>query len=206
MSDDHQPGVLSDFQRATARHAFQRLYLDSDSSRRFLVADETGLGKTHVAEEVIARTVEHLQSVDEVDRIDIICVCSNADIAAQYIRKLNITNSGGRSIATRLSLLITLPDVLQPAPGHKGKPTTFVAFTPATSFQFGSQMGTATERAVLYLLLREHLGLHSPERDSRPVHLPGSRRQQAPIPRVVRRTPPSESLRDRHPTSVHQGV
>ena len=76
MSDDHQPGVLSDFQRATARHAFQRLYLDSDSSRRFLVADETGLGKTHVAEEVIARTVEHLQSVNEVDRIDIIYVCS----------------------------------------------------------------------------------------------------------------------------------
>ena len=88
----------------------------------------------------------------------------HADIAAQYIRKLNITNSGGPSIATRLSLLITLPAVLQTAPGHKGKPTTFVAFTPATSFQFGSQMGTATERAVLHLLLREHLVLQSVRR------------------------------------------
>ncbi len=159
MSHENQPGVLSDFQRATARHAFQRLYLDSDSSRRFLVADETGLGKTHVAKEVIARTLEHLQRVDQVDRIDIIYVCSNADIAAQNIRKLNITNSGSPSIATRLSLLITLPDVLKAPLGHKGKPATFVAFTPATSFHFGSQLGTAKERAVLYLLLREHLGL-----------------------------------------------
>ena len=44
--------ALSDFQRATARHAFRRLYIDPDSTRRFLVADETGLGKTHVAREV----------------------------------------------------------------------------------------------------------------------------------------------------------
>ena len=42
---------LSDFQRATAQHAFRRLYRDPDSTRRFLVADETGLGKTHVAKE-----------------------------------------------------------------------------------------------------------------------------------------------------------
>ena len=33
---------LSDFQRATAEYAFKRLYGDSDSTRRFLVADETG--------------------------------------------------------------------------------------------------------------------------------------------------------------------
>ena len=150
--------ALSDFQRATAQHAFRRLYLDEDSSRRFLVADETGLGKTHVAKEVIALTLEHLQRVDHVKRIDIVYVCSNADIARQNIRKLTISGSESPSFATRLSLLITQPDVLTPAPG-KGKPATFVAFTPATSFQFGLQMGTARERAVLYVLLRDHLGL-----------------------------------------------
>ncbi len=151
--------TLSDFQRATAEHAFRRLYRDRDSSRRFLVADETGLGKTHVAQEVIALSIKHLQQVDHVRRIDIVYVCSNADIAAQNIRKLNVTGSETPSFATRLSLLITQPDVLKPTTGGEGKPATFVAFTPATSFQFGWQMGTAPERAVLYVLLRDHLGL-----------------------------------------------
>ncbi len=152
--------ALSEFQRATAAHAFRRLYRDQDSSRRFLVADETGLGKTHVAQEVIALTLEHLQQVDRVRRIDIVYVCSNADIAAQNIRKLNVTGSETPSFATRLSLLITKPDVLTPTGDRAGKPATFVAFTPATSFQFGWQLGTAAERAVLYVLLRGHLGLH----------------------------------------------
>ncbi len=153
--------ALSDFQRATAEHAFRRLYQDRESSRRFLVADETGLGKTHVAQEVIAQTLQHLQQVDHVGRIDIVYVCSNADIASQNIRKLNATGSESPSFATRLTLLIRQPDVLKPAPGGTGKPATFVAFTPATSFQFGWQLGTATERAVLYVLLRDHLGLGS---------------------------------------------
>ena len=154
---DDRGTALSDFQRATAEHAFRRLYCHQDSSRRFLVADETGLGKTHVAQEVIAQTLEHLQQVDHVGRIDIVYVCSNADIASQNIRKLNATGSESPSFATRLTLLIRQPDVLKPAPGGTGKPATFVAFTPATSFQFGWQLGTAIERAVLYVLLRDHL-------------------------------------------------
>ena len=156
--------ALSDFQRATADHAFRRLFLDEDSSRRFLVADETGLGKTHVAKEVIARTLDHLQDVDHVGRIDIVYVCSNADIAAQNIRKLNVSGSGSESFATRLSLLIMQPDVLKPTVDGDRKPATFVAFTPATSFQFGLQMGTATERTVLYLLLRDYLGFRGARR------------------------------------------
>ena len=156
--------TLSDFQRATADHAFRRLFLDEDSSRRFLVADETGLGKTHVAKEVIARTLDHLEDVEHVGRIDIVYVCSNADIAAQNIRKLNVAGSGSPSFATRLSLLILQPDVLTPTVDADRKPATFVAFTPATSFQFGLQMGTATERAVLYLLLRDHVGLRRARR------------------------------------------
>ena len=151
--------ALSDFQRATSRHAFRRLYVDPDSTRRFLVADETGLGKTHVAREVIALAVDHLQQVDHVGRIDIVYVCSNADIAAQNIRKLNVTGSASPGFATRLTMLITRPDLLTPTMDGVGKPITFVAFTPATSFHFGWQMGRKEERAVLYVLLSEHLGL-----------------------------------------------
>ena len=150
---------LSDFQRATAEHAFRRLYLDADSTRRFLVADETGLGKTHVARGVIALTLEHLQQVADVRRIDIVYVCSNTDIAAQNIRKLNVTGSHSSSFASRLGLLITQPEMLRPTEVRGRKPVTFVAFTPATSFQLGWQMGTADERAILYVLLRTHLGL-----------------------------------------------
>ena len=162
MNQDIRAGrvpELSDFQQATAQHAFRRLYRDQDSTRRFLVADETGLGKTHVAKEVIALTVKHLQQVDHVRRIDIVYVCSNADIAAQNIRKLNVTGSESPGFATRLTLLITQPELLKSTSDAEGKPATFVAFTPATSFQFGWQMGRKEERAVLYVLLRDHLGL-----------------------------------------------
>ena len=161
LSSEHGRSTsLSDFQRATAHYAFRRLYRDSDSTKRFLVADETGLGKTHVAKEVISLAVEHLQQVDHVGRIDIVYVCSNADIAAQNIRKLDIAGSDRPSFATRLSLLITMPEMLKPTVPDGGKPTTFVAFTPATSFQLGQQMGRKEERAVLYVLLRDHLGLY----------------------------------------------
>ena len=51
---------LKEFQRQTVEYAFRRLYLDSDSTHRFLVADEVGLGKTMVARGVIAKAVEHL--------------------------------------------------------------------------------------------------------------------------------------------------
>ena len=153
---------LSNFQQATAEYAFRRLYGDSDSTRRFLVADETGLGKTHVAREVIAQTIEHLQHTGHVKRIDIVYVCSNADIAAQNVRKLNITGSESPNFATRLSLLVTMPDMLKPTTHGGTKPITFVAFTPGTSFQLGHQMGRKEERAVLYELLRHHLGFRGP--------------------------------------------
>ena len=159
QAHEGSPGELSDFQLATAQHAFRRLYRDQDSTRRFLVADETGLGKTHVAREVIAQTIRHLQDVDHVERMDIVYVCSNAEIAAQNIRKLNVTDSKGASFATRLSLLITQPELLEQASDSDGKPSTFVAFTPATSFQFGWQLGRKEERAVLYVLVSDHLDL-----------------------------------------------
>ena len=49
---------LKDFQRATVEHVTERLYRSPQPSRRFLVADETGLGKSLVARGVIARAIE----------------------------------------------------------------------------------------------------------------------------------------------------
>jgi hypothetical protein len=150
---------LFDFQRRTAEHAFNRLYLDRDSTRRYLVADETGLGKTHVARGVIAKTIQLLQHDDTLNRIDIVYVCSNADIADQNLRKLAVIGDHRSTPATRLTLLVRQHDLLKPSAGGGPKPVTFVSFTPTTSFEFGWQTGRAEERAVLYQLLAPHLGV-----------------------------------------------
>ncbi len=159
FSADEVLGGLKDFQRASVDHAFRRLYLDADSTRRFLIADETGLGKTMVAKGIIAKTIERLQHDDSVKRIDIVYVCSNADIADQNLRKLTVTGNHRATPATRLTMLIGQRRLLQTSTPDGMKPVTFVSFTPATSFDLGWQTGKAEERAILYLLLRDHLGL-----------------------------------------------
>jgi hypothetical protein len=169
MTDYSAAGVLErlyDFQRATVDQAFRRLYVDSDSTRRFLIADETGLGKTHVAGGIIAKTIERLQHVDEVKRIDIVYVCSSQDIAEQNLRKLLVTSGRHRTPATRLTLLVAYAELLQPSAFAGKKPVTIVAFTPSTSFEFGGQTGRADERAVLFCLLSEHLRLKGASKTS----------------------------------------
>lgn len=93
---------LKDFQRDTVDYVFSRLYTDADSTRRFLVADEVGLGKTLVARGIIAKAIEHLWR--DVPRIDILYICSNSNIANQNIGKLNILKNES-PFATRISLM-----------------------------------------------------------------------------------------------------
>ena len=69
---------LKPFQRRTVEHGFRQLFLAPDSTARFLVADEVGLGKTLVARGIVARAIEHLW--DAVDRIDVVYICSNHSI------------------------------------------------------------------------------------------------------------------------------
>ena len=78
---------LKDFQRRTAVWAFSRMFASEDPALRFLVADEVGLGKTHVAKGVIAQVIDHLGRTGD-QRHDIVYVCSNAAIARQNLRKL----------------------------------------------------------------------------------------------------------------------
>jgi len=91
-----------------------------------------GLGKTLVARGVIARTIDHLW--DEVSRnrtrrIDVIYICSNADIARQNIDRLKIPGCEEAAQATRLTLL---PLQMHDLRRHR---VNFVALTPATSFE-----------------------------------------------------------------------
>jgi hypothetical protein len=142
---------LKDFQLATVDYVFDRFY-GPDQTRRFLVADEVGLGKTLVARGVIARTIDHLWG--EVPRIDVIYICSNADIARQNIDRLRIPGCEEAAQATRLTLL---PLQMHDLRRHR---VNFVALTPATSFEQTGGGGRMDERVLLYWLLDRAWGIH----------------------------------------------
>lgn len=141
---------LKDFQRATVEHAFRRLWLDDDGDRRFLVADEVGLGKTMVAKGVIAKTVDHLWDIE--NRIDIVYICSNSQIARQNLSRLNVVGGSELRHADRLTLL---PRVIRELRDQR---VNFVSFTPGTSFHVGSTGGNYDERVLLYWMLAEAWG------------------------------------------------
>src|SRR5215210_7507668 len=149
---------LKGFQRATVAHVMDRFY-GENPTRRFLVADSTGLGKSIVARGVIASAIERLQDDDTIDRIDIVYVCSNADIAEQNISRLDVTGDPHLPFASRLTLLAKEAHRLTAGRTRFAKPVNLVSFTPGTSFDLGWQTGKAEERALLYLILVEHLGL-----------------------------------------------
>jgi hypothetical protein len=143
---------LKDFQRRTVEYAFRRLYTDPDSTHRFLVADEVGLGKTLVARGVIAKAVEHLWR--SVDQIDVVYVCSNADIARQNIDRLRLDKDHDFARATRATLLpIELKDM-------GSRRVNYVSMTPGTSLEPSGGTGIAAERALLFAMLRDHWKLH----------------------------------------------
>ena len=152
---------LKPFQRRTVEHAFHRLFEAPDSSARFLVADEVGLGKTLVARGVIAKAIDHYW--DSVDRIDIIYICSNQSIAQSNLPKLRVSGEGERSfaLATRLTMLATQMAGAGGQASMADKKVNFVSFTPGTSFNMGHSGGMAKERRVLFHLLD---GLVEPRR------------------------------------------
>ncbi|MBS4008084.1 MAG: hypothetical protein KGZ45_06620 [Clostridium sp.] len=145
---------LKDFQRQTVEYVFRRLYLDERPSQRFLIADEVGLGKTMVAKGVIAKAIQHLWK--ERDRLDIIYICSNHEIARQNIERLNVT-ANGFSLASRITLLPLKHDELN----NSNRKVNFISFTPGTSFDLRSSCGVITERALLYDILKKEWGLGS---------------------------------------------
>ena len=146
---EHALKALKDFQRRTVDYVFRRMYLDPDPTLRFLVADEVGLGKTLVARGLISKVVDHLW--DEVERIDVVYICSNADIARQNIARLYISDKHDFTPPSRLTLLPLHLHGLK-----DGRRLNFVAFTPGTSFDLKSRRGTGWERALLLRALREH--------------------------------------------------
>jgi hypothetical protein len=150
MQDEVKPDTqralrtLKTFQRDTVDHVFQRMYMDDQPVRRFLVADEVGLGKTLVARGIVARMVDHLW--EKVGRLDIVYICSNNGIARQNITRLNITGRSDHQLPDRITLL---PGEIRNL-HHR---LNFISFTPGTSFNLKSSLGVARERALLFWLI-----------------------------------------------------
>lgn len=138
---------LKNFQRRTVNFAFSRMFEAEQPALRFLVADEVGLGKTLVAKGLIARTIERLQQQGK-RRIDVIYVCSNADIAAQNVARLVQPGLRAFSGATRLTLLPLMTSSL------KKHPVNFISFTPGTTFSQNNRTGRKEERKLIYQMLK----------------------------------------------------
>lgn len=141
---------LKEFQRRSVDYIFNRMY-GPNPTTRFLLADEVGLGKTLVARGIIAKAIEHLWN--KVDRIDVIYICSNSDIARQNITSLNITGKDDFALATRITLL---PQILSEK--RLNNRLNFVSFTPGTSFELKGRTGIIKERVLLYWLTTEAYG------------------------------------------------
>lgn len=137
---------LKDFQLETVNHVYDKLYIDSKIDK-FLIADEVGLGKTMIARGIIAKIINKFQSEGR-ERIDIIYICSNSQIARQNINRLNILDKKF-SHSSRITLLpLKIKDL------NKNE-INFISFTPGTSFNLKSSGGIKRERALLYYLLKE---------------------------------------------------
>ena len=168
---------LKDFQRDTVEYVFSRMYADRDYTRRFLVADEVGLGKTLVARGVIAKAIDLLWKKG-VPRIDIVYICSNSNIANQNIRKLYFFGDGA-PCASRISLL---PSKIKDL---KKQRINFVALTPGTSFEMSSGTGIGEERALLYWMLKDKLNLD----DGKPMNIFRGGMRLMNFKRLVKRYP-----------------
>jgi hypothetical protein len=146
--------LLKPFQRATVDYIFRRLFSDAAPTNQFLVADEVGLGKTMVARGVIAKTIEHLSGSKP--QINIVYICSSQAIAEQNIKSLNVIGSSAKPLNTRLTLL---PLEIDQKDGFAANPINLVSLTPGTAFDLKSTLGKASERALIYEMLRRRIGL-----------------------------------------------
>ncbi|MGR9134523.1 DEAD/DEAH box helicase [Rhizobium leguminosarum] len=130
------------FQARTIAYVIKRFWLDPQPAKRFLVADEVGLGKTIVAREVIA----HALGARNGQAIDIVYLCSSQPVASQNLKRLVVHGHGGNGKATRLTLLAL------EKPSSEG--IRYFALTPDTSFKVSGRSGLVRERALIFHCLR----------------------------------------------------
>ena len=140
---------LKPFQKRTVETVVEAMF--ERGQRRFLVADEVGLGKTKIARSLVAETITRLWDKPDVDRIDVVYICSNQQIARQNVEDLMVLPGSARNLVDRITML--------PAALNNLGAVNVVAFTPSTSLSFGHAGGKAGERAMLYRILSDRAGM-----------------------------------------------
>lgn len=138
--------TLERFQRKTVEAAIKALTREG-GSRRFLVADEVGLGKTVSAKAIAAE----LQSRKKAT-LNVVYLCPNLDIASQNLRKLRALEPDWPDPEDRLSL------ALREKPARQRFSFRIYSYTPDTSlpgWKPGQRTGRAAERDLIIALLRE---------------------------------------------------
>jgi hypothetical protein len=135
---------LREFQEAAVERIVERL-TDPEGSRRFLLADEVGLGKTIVAKGVITRLHERRPARG----FSTVYICSNNEIAEQNRDKL--CDGRNSSIPGRLTLM-ALQSLDIDRRREAGQKQVF-AFSPGTSLQLERGTGIMKERRLLLYLL-----------------------------------------------------
>lgn len=157
-----------DFQIATADRIaaiFRAATIDADGReiksggrRRVLLADEVGLGKTHVAKAVIDRVRRMRLEVND-DMFRVVYVCSNMSIAAQNIAKLGIRNKADVS-ESRLSMQhLTIREREARITGDSAcsMGEIIIPLTTSTSFALrGHNIGNINERALIAGILLQY--------------------------------------------------
>jgi hypothetical protein len=125
---------LAEFQSAAVETICERL-TDTTGSRRFLLADEVGLGKTVVARGVIEELMRRRRGRELI----VVYLCSNSEIADQNRTKLAPNAPPSLRRITQLAWSASSTDNLQ-----------LYSFTPGTSLSEGT--GLAWERQLLLFL------------------------------------------------------
>ena len=137
------------FQQITAR-SIARVFSRGGPRKRFLLADEVGLGKTVVTKEVIRRLCAGRPGSPK-----IIYLCSSLEIADQnrstLMGKIERENENSWMQVDRLTLYPAFPPRRQSGP-------VVLCFTPGTSLDLGGALGTIVERSFLYTLLKDICG------------------------------------------------
>ena len=129
------------FQEAAVQHIVTRLR-DKSASRRMLLADEVGLGKTVVARGVIESLMKRKRTP-----LTVVYLCSNAEIAEQNRRKLD---PNSRKPVGRVTQLVVMR-------ADEAEDLRLYSFTPGTSLRDGT--GLAWERRLLMYLLHRIYGV-----------------------------------------------
>lgn len=140
---------LKDFQRASVENVFSKLY--KEGKKRFLIADEVGLGKTIVAKGLIAKAMErHLKSSRKNQPFRVIYICSNQALTSQNLKKLNIFKKKEFLETDRGRLIFQAFK-----PKNKGI-FQVSSLTPSTSFRLIKGTGIADERKLIYTILANY--------------------------------------------------